>query len=120
MPPYMDQDDTLVKVAAYATVVEAHLAKTKLESEGIEAIILDENIVGLNWLYSAAVGGAKVHVRKGDFERARRILENIPDDFSLPTQTPRVNVQRSTGAGNLFAGAKKLLSALGVGRRKPK
>jgi Putative prokaryotic signal transducing protein len=116
----MEQDDTLVKVATYATAVEAHLAKTKLESEDIEAFILDENIVGLNWLYSAAVGGAKVHVRRGDFERARRILENIPDDFSLPTQTPRVTDRRSTRAGNLFASAKKLLSALGLGPRKPK
>lgn len=90
------EEDTLIKVAAYATAVEAHLAKTKLESEGIEAFILDENIVGLNWLYSAAVGGAKVHVRKADFERARRILENIPDDFSLPVSpsAPEKNKER--------------------------
>jgi hypothetical protein len=63
-----------VAVAAYSGPVEAHLARCRLEAEGIEAFVADEHIVSLQWLYSAAVGGAKVQVRLRDAARARTLL----------------------------------------------
>jgi hypothetical protein len=71
--------DELTLIASFSHPFEAHLAKGKLESEGIEAYIADENIVGINWLYSNLVGGVKLKVREIDREKALEILhEKIP------------------------------------------
>jgi hypothetical protein len=55
---------------------EAHLAKGKLESEGIEVQIADEMTVQVNNFYSNAIGGVKLKVRKTDLQRANHILIN--------------------------------------------
>ena len=65
-------------VAAFRDVYQAHLAKGRLEAEGIQAVIADENIVSINWAYSQAVGGVKVQTHKDDFEKAKEVLK---DDF---------------------------------------
>jgi Putative prokaryotic signal transducing protein len=78
--------DRLVTVATFSLPVEAHIAKTKLESEGIECFVADENIVSLNWLYSGAVGGIKLQVSEADYARAERILNVSPLDFGLKTE----------------------------------
>ena len=67
--------EKLTIIASFSHPFEAHLAKGKLESEGIEAYIADENIVGINWLYSNLVGGVKLKVREDDRERALKSLE---------------------------------------------
>jgi hypothetical protein len=61
-------------VATFTTAIAAHAARTKLESEGIECFVADENLVGANPLYSNAVGGVKVQVAPKDAERARKAL----------------------------------------------
>jgi len=71
--------DALILIATFSHPFEAHLAKGKLESEGIEAFIADENIVGINWLYSNLVGGVKLKVREEDRDRALKLLqEKVP------------------------------------------
>ena len=55
--------------------LEAHLAKMRLDSAGIHSEIIDENIVGIQPLYSIAVGGVKLVVSKSDENEARNILE---------------------------------------------
>lgn len=61
-------------VAAFTTAIAAHAARTKLESEGIECFVADENLVGANPLYSNAIGGVKVQVAPEDAKRAREAL----------------------------------------------
>jgi hypothetical protein len=53
---------------------EAHLAKGKLESEGIEVIIKDELTAQVNNFYSNAIGGVKLFVKDTDFDAAYKIL----------------------------------------------
>lgn len=53
---------------------EAHLAKGKLESEGIEVQIADEMTVQVHNFYSNAIGGVKLMVHEADFQRANQIL----------------------------------------------
>lgn len=67
-------NDELVTVATFGEPLDAHLCCNWLGAEGIEAAIIDEHIAGLNWLYTAATGGAKVQVRRGQAERARALL----------------------------------------------
>ena len=62
-------------VATFREAYQAYLAKGKLEGEGISSIVVDEYVVGINWMYSQAVGGVKVQVTEADYERASQILK---------------------------------------------
>jgi hypothetical protein len=66
--------EKLVTVAAFSLAIEADLARTKLESEGIECFVADEHTVTMNWLYSHAIGGVKLKVWQSDLQRAKEIL----------------------------------------------
>jgi len=69
-----------VMIARYGGVPEALLAKSMLDSAGIESFLGDENLVRLDWFYSNLVGGIKLMVRKEDAETARALLEkNTPE-----------------------------------------
>jgi hypothetical protein len=61
-------------VAAFSEPVEAHLARARLEAEGIGCLLADEHVVGVHWLCSVAVGGVKLQVREADLEAAREAL----------------------------------------------
>jgi hypothetical protein len=67
-----------IAVASFSQPVEAHLARTKLESEGIPCVVGDENLVRVDWLLSNAVGGVKLMVPAGELERAREALRPRP------------------------------------------
>lgn len=61
-------------VIRYRDIPLAELARSKLESEGIECFLLDKYLIGINWLYSEALGGVKVHVKTEDAKQAEKIL----------------------------------------------
>jgi len=65
-----------VVIARYGGVPEALLAKSMLDSAGIESFLGDENLVRLDWFYSNLVGGIKLMVREEDAKTARALLEN--------------------------------------------
>lgn len=64
----------LVTMASYRDPIDAELAKTRLEDAGIQVVILDQNLLGINWIYSVALGGVKVQVDEADLAAARRAL----------------------------------------------
>lgn len=61
-------------VATYWKSTEAHIARIKLESEDIDCLIIDENLVAADWLWANAVGGIKLQVPQPDARRARELL----------------------------------------------
>ena len=61
-------------IASYRDLPLAELAKAKLMSQGIYCHLLNAHHIGMNWLYSQALGGIKVQVRSEDAEIARKIL----------------------------------------------
>jgi hypothetical protein len=63
-----------IVVATYSDAFAAHAARAKLESEGVEAELWDENTAMVNPLWTGAIGGVKVVVPKGKLEVARAIL----------------------------------------------
>jgi rubredoxin len=67
-----------ITIATFSQPVEAHLARTRLESEGITCVVSDEYLVRVNWLLSDAVGGVKLRVPSWDAPRAREILRPKP------------------------------------------
>lgn len=64
----------LVTVARFPNNGLAHLAKGKLETEGIQAYVADEHMVSINPGYDIAFGGVKVKVCMADAETAKTIL----------------------------------------------
>ena len=73
----------LVIVGRFREPALAHLAKGKLESEGITSFVRDEYLVGVDWEYSLAIGGVKLEVAEEDAERAIEILkEDHSEDIS--------------------------------------
>lgn len=65
----------LVTISRYSLPYEAHLAKSRLDAEGIPAFIADEHTINMQWLYSNALGGVRLQVPEAYAEDARRILD---------------------------------------------
>lgn len=65
----------LVTVETCTGPIEAHLAKGRLEAEGIPAFVVNEHHVWANWTLSHALGGVRIQVASSDAENARRILQ---------------------------------------------
>jgi predicted RNA-binding Zn-ribbon protein involved in translation (DUF1610 family) len=71
----MEENFKLVRSFQYSS--EAQIFSGKLESEGIEIYLRDNNIVDSNPIWSNAVGGVKLFVKSEDFEKANMILSDI-------------------------------------------
>lgn len=84
-----DDNEGWVTIATYMNGLEAHVARSKLESEGIAVSLADEAVVRMNWLWSNAVGGVKVRVKPSEQDRARRILSESTDDSALEEEALR-------------------------------
>ena len=63
-----------VTILNFENVAQAHIYKSKLESEGIHVFLKDENMMGVYPVYNLSVGGVKLQVRAEDVEAARQIL----------------------------------------------
>jgi hypothetical protein len=73
-----------VTVRKFRDLPEALLAKGSLESAGIAAYLVDDNMVRIYWLYSNLVGGIKLTVHPEDVEAATEILNQpIPETFEV-------------------------------------
>ncbi|MGB0869623.1 MAG: putative signal transducing protein [Flavobacteriales bacterium] len=71
----------LITIKTFDNSIDAHLTKIKLESEGIECFLFDENIMDINPLYNLTVGGVKLKVRDVHVDKAIemiRLTEQIP------------------------------------------
>jgi hypothetical protein len=63
-----------VVVRRYRDLPEAWVMQAMIDSAGIESVLLDENVVRLDWLWSNAIGGVKLQVRARDAEDALGLL----------------------------------------------
>lgn len=87
-------------IRRYQYSSEAIIFKGKLESEGIEVFMRDNNTVDTNPLYSNAVGGVKLFVKKEDFVEANKILSQV-SEYSLDEENqlikcPKCGVEQIT------------------------
>jgi hypothetical protein len=74
----------LTMIRRFRDLPEALLAKTSLESTGIECFLADENIVRIDWFWSNLLGGVKLHVTAEDADAALEILgQPVPEGFEV-------------------------------------
>jgi Putative prokaryotic signal transducing protein len=63
---------------------EASVAKSLLDSAGIECLLADDNMIRLDWFYSNLLGGIKLLVPAIDAEAAANLLdEGTPEKFDV-------------------------------------
>jgi hypothetical protein len=76
----------VVNLRQYMTLPEALLAKSILDSAGIESFLGDQNIIRMDWFLSNALGGVKLRVREEDVEVATALLDrsraDLPEDLN--------------------------------------
>jgi hypothetical protein len=78
----------LLTIRQFRDLPEALLAKSVLDSAGIECFLGDDNLIRMDWLWSNLLGGIKLRVRQEDALVASRLLEGgaPPDDARSDSQ----------------------------------
>jgi hypothetical protein len=79
-PPVAAKLSKVVNLRQYMTLPEALLAKSILDSAGIESFLGDQNIIRMDWFLSNALGGVKLRVREEDLEVATALLDQSRAD----------------------------------------
>jgi hypothetical protein len=75
----VEEPDALVTVGRFPTPWEAHLARTLLESEGIDACVLEERLPAISLLTGQPAVMSRVEVHTEDAERALEILAEVEE-----------------------------------------
>jgi Putative prokaryotic signal transducing protein len=79
--------DDLVPIARFFTAMEAHMLQSRLEADGVPAIVADANIVQANALLTMAVGGVRVLVPEAYLNQALETVKAIErGDYALDDQ----------------------------------
>ena len=66
-----------VQIASTAYSADLHVIKGKLESEGIQVFLRDENTINTDPLLSDAIGGVKLYVFAEDAKLASAIYKSL-------------------------------------------
>ncbi|HEY2362411.1 MAG TPA: hypothetical protein VGK36_14915 [Candidatus Angelobacter sp.] len=71
----------MVTIRSFPDVMQAWLAKSSLESAGIECHLVDDNMVRMDWGISIVLGEVKLQVRPEDAEAAIGMLDQpVPEE----------------------------------------
>lgn len=107
----------LITIKTFDNSIEAHLLKSKLESENIMCFLFDENIVGLNPLYNITVGGIKLKINRWDIEKATQIINETEksawiNDLGDIIKCPNCESEEIYSGFKTMKGAKGVISAI--------
>ena len=64
-------------VASYLDPIEAHIVCGRLQAEGIDAMVSDDQTNLANWEWRQAIGGTRVRVAEDQFEAARALIADL-------------------------------------------
>ena len=79
----------IVTIWAFDNYIPAHIAMGRLQEEGIECWLKDENTVTIDPILSNAIGGIKLMVPEQDARRARGLLKRMELEHKSQTPCPR-------------------------------
>jgi hypothetical protein len=106
----MDREEKIITFKNYDTLMEANLAKTKLDAYGIPCFLSGENLANLYPIQNPKFSGVRLHLFEKDMDQARQVLHEgmILSDHEQ-AQCPRC---RSTQIE--FGFSKKSMSTLAI------
>jgi hypothetical protein len=74
----------VVMIRRYRDMPAASIAKSILDSAGVECYLSDENVIRMDWPISNALGGIKLLVREEDAEVGGNLLDQgVPEKFDV-------------------------------------
>ena len=79
LPEELAEPEPLVTIGRFSTPWEAHLAKTLLESEGIDACVSEERLPAISLLTGEPAVMSRIEVYPEDAERALEILAEVEE-----------------------------------------
>ncbi len=78
-----------VPIYSYDNYVSAHIAMGRLEEDGINCWLKDENTVTIDPILTNAVGGIKLMVASSQAERATGILRTLANEHKALNPCPK-------------------------------
>jgi hypothetical protein len=85
----------LIEIGNYPTPLDGAMAKARLESHGINAVLFDAEMA-TSWLYTNALGGVRLMVTRDEEVQARDVLAA---DATLSA----ADAEKAVAAGDLIA-----------------
>lgn len=87
IPAHGAEHFEVVAIRRYRDIPAALLAKSILDSAGIENFLTDVNTVRMDWLWSNALGGVRLFVKDSDASSAEELLnQSFQDSFQVEGQ----------------------------------
>ncbi len=103
----------LETIKTFDNPINAHILKTRLESEGIECYLFDENISTLNPLFNISVGGIKLNIKNTDRDKAQAIIQEIEGNDLLDEEDHTIYCPKCNSK-HLYAGFKSMKDFKGI------
>lgn len=92
-----------VIAATYPEAMAAHLARIRMEAEGIEAWVENENFASIYPTHGTFTGGVQLKVWEQDAQRATQIVRELHDD-AWEAHESRYRACPACGSQNLSPG----------------
>ncbi len=77
-----------IKANSYNDYFKANIALTKLQNEGIEAMLADENSVTINPMLGNVIGGIKLMIKEEDIELVNTIFQRWKEEANEVSKCP--------------------------------
>ena len=78
-----------IKMTEFQTIAifnyphEVIILKSILENKGIQYLLLNENLIGINPMATIAYGGIQLKIHPNDFEIVQEILDNLNNNLEI-------------------------------------
>lgn len=100
---------SLITFRTFDNPIDAHILRVKLESEGIVCYIFDEHTIGVNPLYSTALGGVKLKINEEDLIHAKNVVLEL-EETPYTTEDEQIITCPECGSTHLESGYKSMKS----------
>jgi hypothetical protein len=85
-----------VTLNSFSNYFQANICLAKLQSAGIECYLMDEYTTTINPVWTGAIGGIKVIVKKEDAERAITLIKQSEEEYIRSAKCPKCGAKDFT------------------------
>ncbi len=85
--------ETFLPIHYFTNYIEANILLGRMQEEGINCWLKDENTVTTNPIWTQAVGGIKLMVAQQQFDRAKDILDSVKSVKEEQNRCPKCGSQ---------------------------